>query len=210
MRTINLARFKAVIFDFDGVIVDSETMQARAWTRVARELGMHDCEVKVEQIAGRIDVELAAELFAGRDVQWCVRRKWSIDREMEDGGELRLVPGVEQFVRGLEGTHALAICSSCHPDVIARRLDRAGLRSAFRVVVGRTEGVPHKPAPDLYLRTLHELSVRAADACAIEDSPTGIVAAKAAGVHAIQLLHIGMPRAANADAWITGFDMRLG
>src|SRR5687767_7072882 len=136
MRMIDLARFRAVIFDFDGVIVDTETMQARAWTRVARELGMREREVTVEQIAGRIDTELAAELFAGRDVQWCVRRKWIIDREMEAGGELRLVPGVEHFVRHLAGTHTLAICSSCHPDVIARRLGTVGLRSAFRVVVG--------------------------------------------------------------------------
>jgi HAD superfamily hydrolase (TIGR01509 family) len=109
-------------------------------------------------------------------------------------------------VRGLSGTHALAICSSCHPDVIARRLERVGLRPSFRVVVGRTGGVPHKPAPDLYLRALAELRVRAADACAIEDSPTGVVAARAAGVYAIQLLRPGMPRAANADEWITGFD----
>src|SRR5688500_10821622 len=191
---IDLARFKAVIFDFDGVIADTETMQARAWTRVARELGMCECEVTVEQIAGRIDVELASELFPGRDVQWCVQRKWFIDREMEAGGEVRLVPGVGQFVRRLSRTHALAICSSCHADVIARRLERVGLRPAFRVVVGRTDDVPHKPAPDLYLRALAELRVRAEDACAIEDSPTGIVAAKAAGIYAIQLLHAGMPR----------------
>jgi HAD superfamily hydrolase (TIGR01509 family) len=82
------------------------------------------------------------------------------------------------------------------------------LSDAFRVVVGRTDGVPHKPAPDLYLMCLAELRIEARHACAIEDSPTGILAAKAAGIHAIQLLHPGMPRSVDADGWVHRFDHR--
>jgi beta-phosphoglucomutase-like phosphatase (HAD superfamily) len=198
----DLSRFRAVIFDFDGVIVDSETVQARAWTRVAREIGLLGRDISVAQIAGRIDCELAGQLFPGCDATRCMERKWQIEGEMEASGELRLVEGIEGLVSRLASTHVLAICSSCDPDLLARRLERTGLKSAFSVVVGRIDGLRHKPAPDLYLRVLAELEVNAGDACAIEDSPTGVAASKAAGVYAIQLLRPGMPRAAEADEWI--------
>jgi beta-phosphoglucomutase-like phosphatase (HAD superfamily) len=68
------------------------------------------------------------------------------------------------------------------------------------------QGLRHKPAPDLYLRAMQELGVEsAANACAIEDSPTGVAAAKAAGLYVIQLLHSGVPKSPAADEWIDGF-----
>ncbi|WP_428939306.1 HAD family hydrolase [Fontivita pretiosa] len=203
---IDLSRFRAVIFDFDGVIVDSETLQARAWTRVGRELGLGDCRIPVEQIAGRVDIELAPLLFPGHDPRRCVQRKWQIEAEMEAAGELRLVPGVDRFVRSLARTHRLAICSSCDVRQLRRRLEYVGLSSLFSVVVGRSDGVAHKPAPELYLRALAELGVGAGQACAIEDSETGVAAARAAGVYVIQLVHSGQPHAALADEWIASFE----
>jgi HAD superfamily hydrolase (TIGR01509 family) len=202
---VDLSRFRAVIFDFDGVIVDSESMQARAWTQVGRELGLVDCLISVEQIAGRLDIELAPRLFPGCDARRCVERKAQLETEVEAAGELRLVQGVDSLVRRLARTHRLAICSSCHDELLRRRLALVGMTRFFPVVVGRTDGVLHKPAPDLYLNALAGLGVGAADACAIEDSLTGVAAAKAAGLHVIQLVHPGLPRAADADQWITCF-----
>jgi HAD superfamily hydrolase (TIGR01509 family) len=187
------------------VLVDSETMQARAWTRIAEMFGCNGRQITVREIAGRMDVDLASELFPGCDVDRCVADKWRIDAELEAAGELRTVEGAERFVRALAGKHRLAICSSCRHELLARRVERFGLRSAFDVLVGRTEGERHKPAPDLYFRALAELGVSARDACAIEDSPPGIAAAKAAGLYAIQLVHPGMPRADEADEWIERF-----
>ena len=203
---LDLGKFRAVIFDFDGVIVDSESMQARAWTRVAAMVGHKDRQITIQQIAGQLDVNLAAELFPGCDASWCVREKWRIDAELEAAGELRTVDGIEPFVRAIAKTHRLAICSSCEHQLVARRLEQTGLRSRFAVVVGRTEEMRHKPAPDLYLRALARLELSAAEACAIEDSPTGIAAAKAAGLHVIQLVHPGIPRSADADHWIERFE----
>jgi HAD superfamily hydrolase (TIGR01509 family) len=157
-------------------------------------------EITAAQIAGRIDSELAIELFPGLDAARCAARKWEIDDEVE--AELHLVEGAAQLIRRLVNGHELAICSSCRPQLIERRLDRVGIRSSFRVIVGRIDEIPHKPAPDLYMRTLTRLGVSATNACAIEDSPTGVAAAKAAGIYTIQLLHPGLPRAAAADAWV--------
>jgi HAD superfamily hydrolase (TIGR01509 family) len=205
-RMVDLGRFRAVILDFDGVIVDSETLQARAWTCVARELGQSDRHITARDIAGRIDRELAAELFAGCDAFWCADRKRQIESEMLAAGELKQVAGVEDFLQCVARRHLLAICSSCDARLLERRLADLGLRSAFGVVVGRIDGLPHKPAPDLYLRALSQLDVPAGDACAIEDSITGVAAAKAAGIFTIQLVHADLPRADNADAWIERFD----
>src|SRR4051794_27016168 len=110
---LDLSRFRAVIFDFDGVIVDSEPLQARAWTRLGRELGMHDCDVSVEQIAGRIDADLAPQLFPAFDAARCVQRKAELEAQMVAAGELEPVEGVEELLRRLARTHRLAICSSC-------------------------------------------------------------------------------------------------
>ena len=118
-----------------------------------------------------------------------------------------MVEGVGEFVRRLARTHLLAVCSSCQHAVLVRRLNRTGLESAFRAVIGRSGGVPHKPAPDLYLRALTELAVAARDACAIEDSATGVAAAKAAGIHVVQLVHPNLPRSADADDWLDVSDL---
>jgi putative hydrolase of the HAD superfamily len=201
---LDLHRFRAVIFDFDGVIVDSESMQVRSWKQVAQAIG-RDCNVSLQQIAGRLDRELAGAMFPGCDADSCVREKAMIEQEMETRGELQSVAGVAQFLRSILATHRLAIASSCHRDVLNRRLTMLGLRNLFEVVVGRSDVLRHKPAPDLYLRALDDLALHATDACAIEDSPTGIDAAKAAGLYTIQLLHLGMPRVANADEVITRF-----
>jgi|SRR5688572_21416410 len=201
---LDLHRFRAVIFDFDGVIVDSESMQVRSWKQVAQTLG-RECNVSVQRIAGRLDREVAVELFAGCDADWCVREKAQTEQEMESRGELKLIHGVEPFIRSITTTHRLAIASSCHCDVLDRRLKMLGLHDTFEVVIGRTDGVRHKPAPDLYLRALESLKLNPIDACAIEDSSIGVAAARAAGLYAIQLLHPGMPRAGEADQVIERF-----
>jgi HAD superfamily hydrolase (TIGR01509 family) len=203
---VDLSRFRAVILDFDGVIVDSETVQARAWTRVARELGQSERLITARDIAGRIDRELAAELFPGCDAAPCAIRKAEFESEMLRAGELKLVPGVEAFLGRAASRHPLAICSSCNARLLERRLLDIGLRSTFGVVVGRIDGLPHKPAPDLYLRALEQLRIGVGEACAIEDSLTGVAAARAAGIFTIQLVHPDLPRADNADAWIKHFD----
>jgi beta-phosphoglucomutase-like phosphatase (HAD superfamily) len=176
----------------------------RSWKQVAQAMG-RDCDVSLQRIAGRLDRELAGELFPGCDAEWCVNEKARIEQEMESRGELKLIDGVERFTRLIGTRHRPAIASSCHRDVLHRRLRMLRLNDVFEVVVGRSDGVRHKPAPDLYLRALDELNVDARDACAIEDSPTGVAAGKAAGLYTIQLLHPGMPRAADADHVIDRF-----
>lgn len=203
---IDLSRFKAVIFDFDGVIVDSESLYTRAWLQLAQEMGVINSNICGGHVAGKIDRELVAEFFPSANHEYFLNRKWTIEAEMESRGLIQPVPGVVDLIERLRSTHILAICSSSHPDALRKRLKPTGLTDRFRVIRGRVEGLPHKPAPDLYLKTLTELDLHPREACAIEDSITGVAAAKAAGLFTIQFVQDGLPVAEDADAWITSFD----
>jgi len=195
---VDLSRFGAIIFDFDGVLVDSETLQARAWTRVAQELQLEKI-VTAQDIAGKIDEDIVYELFPREKAAWCRDRKWCVESEMVAAGELEAIADTVHFAQRMSRTHRLAICSSSRRENILNRLEPLGIAPLFHTIMGRRDGVPHKPAPDHYLLTLEALSLEAREACAIEDSPPGVAAAKAAGIFTIQLQHDYLPRAAAAD-----------
>ncbi|MDQ7053429.1 MAG: HAD family phosphatase [candidate division KSB1 bacterium] len=211
MKTINdpgnwLRRFSAVIFDFDGVIVDSEVLQARAWEQLARELGHDDLRVSAAQIAGRLDSQIARDLFGAEvDVAFCLQRKVVLQEALEARGELRFIPGVLELLPALHRTHTLAICSNSYEDRVEAFLKQHNLRRWFRVVVGYRDGLAPKPSPQPYVRTLQRLGMAADGACAIEDSPPGIEAAKQAGLFAIQLVRAGIEPSPLADVHITDY-----
>jgi beta-phosphoglucomutase-like phosphatase (HAD superfamily) len=109
---VSIDRFKAVIFDFDGVIVDSESVQARAWGMVAAELGVVGVSVTVGRIAGKLDRHIAPELFPGHDPVQCVRRKGRIQVELEEEGGVVCIEETLELAERIAGSHRLAICSS--------------------------------------------------------------------------------------------------
>lgn len=199
---LSIDRFKAVIFDFDGVIIDSETVQARAWGALAAELGLAETTVSIGQIAGKLDRHIAPELFPTYDPAHCVRRKHLIQLEMEEQGGVFCIEETLEFARRIGASHRLAICSSSRAERIREVLDLHNMTPCFEVIVGQLPGEECKPSPAPYLKTLRLLSLPPADACVIEDSPTGITAAKAAGLFTFQLLHDGMAPNPHADAVI--------
>ena len=196
---ISVARFNAFIFDFDGVLVDSEVLQARAWSRLAGELRL-GTTVQVHQIAGKLDRHIAPELFAGQDVNWCVTRKQVLEQELEEASGIPYIDASLDLARRLSTTHRLAICSSSSASRIRRMLDSRGVLPLFSAIVGQEPGEACKPSPEPYRKALRLLDVHAEQACALEDSLTGTTAAKAAGLYVIQLLHDGLPESPLADA----------
>lgn len=191
---LDLSRFRAVIFDFDGVLVDSETVQLEAWRKAARELGLSEESLDITRTAGRMDRHIVGELFPEPQAQACLKRKWEIQDEMENAGLLKPVPGAIELVQRLAKSHKLGIASSTWPIKIQRWLEKSELIGLFAAVVACGDQIACKPAPDCYQRALQMLGVKASEACAIEDSPTGLAAAKAAGIFTIQLLHPYMSR----------------
>jgi HAD superfamily hydrolase (TIGR01509 family) len=196
---MSIERFRAVIFDFDGVIIDSETVQARAWCAVAAELGLADAKVTVGQIAGKLDRHIAPQLFPDHDHAQCIRRKSQIQIELEEQVGIVYIDETLELAGRIAGAHRLAICSSSRAERIREVLRPKGIVDRFEVIVGQMAGEECKPSPAPYLKALRLLGLSAGEACAIEDSHTGITAAKGAGIYTVQLLHDGMTPSPLAD-----------
>jgi HAD superfamily hydrolase (TIGR01509 family) len=181
---------QAVVFDFDGLILDTErpyfTAWAEAWADHGCELdpaewavciGTHGGFDPYEALAARVTVPLAPpdELEAACDA-----------RALELIHAETVLPGVLDWLTAAPDLGlGVAIASSAPPHWVEGHLERLGLRHHFPVVSTRDGVLPAKPAPDLYLASCAGLGVDPGDAVAVEDSPNGIAAAKAAGMFCV-------------------------
>lgn len=182
-------RFTAVIFDMDGILIDSEPLHAQAWDKLFAELGLAGTHgMQYRNYVGVSDQvflhdfihkhqrrEPPAELLARKlhHLLHLIRKKRPI------------FPALPELIPALAQRYRLAVASSSSQSVIDVVLDVAGFRSYFPVTVGGDAVDQHKPDPAIYNLAVRKLGVPAAQCCAIEDSPPGITAAKAAGVTAI-------------------------
>ena len=181
----------AVIFDFDGVIVDTETPLFTAWQRVYEHFGVEPIALaEWADSLGRHDddpelLDPLARLQAAYDCPLDVEHVQDIRRALRDHAvdQLPTQPGV---VALLDSADALglpvAIASSSPPDWIERHLGQRGLLERFPIVSCAGDGVPGKPDPAVYLRAADALHVDARTCLAFEDSPHGTTAAKRAGM----------------------------
>lgn len=178
----------AVIFDLDGVLLDSE----RVWEEVRRGYvsrhGGHWQPDSQQRLMGMSTSEWAAYLSHDLGVK---RPPETVAAEViEEMGRryaehLPLLPGAVAAVRRLAGRWPLGLASSSPPRLIELALDRAGIADAFQVVIS-TEQVPRgKPAPDVYLEAAARLGVPPAACVAVEDSSNGVRSAAAAGMAVI-------------------------
>ena len=183
---------RAVVFDFDGTIVDTETPVFESWAETFRLAGTEPIALDVWlQSIGKADDEAL-------DVRAVLCDRLGIDElptELDDQRRtirnemlysLPVRSGVREWIdeaqrRGL----ALAIASSSPTDWVVPHLERLDLRDAFPVVSCADPGVPGKPDPRVYLSACSSLGVRPAHAVAIEDSATGATAAIAAGLRCV-------------------------
>jgi HAD superfamily hydrolase (TIGR01509 family) len=211
---------RAVFFDMDGLLIDSEPL----W---------HEAEIHGFGLAGlRLTAEQCLET-TGLRVDEVVRFRWAerpwetpsqetvtaaiVERLValvhEKGVLKRGVPEALDFARrsGLR----MALASSSPYVIIDAVLDTFGLRSAFEVIHSAEEEERGKPEPDVYLTAARKLGVDPKRSLALEDSPNGVLAAKAAGMKCIAVpepVHRHDPRLLRADAvidWLGDFDADL-
>jgi HAD superfamily hydrolase (TIGR01509 family) len=177
---------KALVFDFDGLILDTEEPVYRSWLELYRAHGEDLPFDRWIQIVGSsnaaFDPRGHLETRLGRALtQEALDQR--IARRTQLVLEQPVLPGVSDLIdaavaRGLK----LGVASSSSCEWVNGHLDRVGLRGRFTCIRCRDDVAAVKPAPDLYLSALECLGVRAQDAIAIEDSPNGIAAARAAGM----------------------------
>ena len=137
-------------------------------------------------VGGVDDREFLAELFAERGItggkidDW-VRRKQVLTVQLLKDAP-RLYPGVAELIQKLHGRARMAVVSGTWRENIKTVLDAAGLVDSFDLIVGKEDVTAVKPAPDAYHLALKRLRLVAKSAVAVEDSPTGLAAARAAGI----------------------------
>jgi HAD superfamily hydrolase (TIGR01509 family) len=193
----------AVIFDLDGVLVDSERRWNGAKEALVREAGGRWLEEAPRTMMGMSSLEWSAYL---RDDLAVPMEAAEISREvvrrMEAGyrEELPLLPGANEAVRALAARWPLGLASSANRVVIDLVLELAGFGDAFRVTVSSEEVERGKPAPDVYLAAARGLGVDPAGCVAIEDSSSGLRAAAAAGMTVIAVPNPHYPPHADALA----------
>jgi beta-phosphoglucomutase family hydrolase len=184
-----LADGLALLFDLDGVIVDSNPVHREAWAVFNRRYGLETTPAMLERMYGKRNDQIIRDYFGDglgpEEVATRGRAKEEVYREMAASRiEQMLVPGLRAFLDRY-GAAPMAVASNAEPENVAFVLDRAGLRPYFRAVVDGHQAIHPKPHPDIYLRAAALLEVAPANCIVIEDSPTGVAAAKAAGMRVI-------------------------
>lgn len=183
----------AVLFDFDGVIADTENIHIAAWERTFALIGW---DIPPEVCARSVEEDdrvFLRSLFeekgiANGDVSGWTARKQSFTIEMLASCP-RVYPGLVDLVRSFDGQRTLAVVSGTWRDNVTTVLLASGLADAFLVIVAKEDVQNPKPEPDGYLLALERLGIPADSAIALEDSPTGLNAARAAGIPVVAVGH---------------------
>jgi beta-phosphoglucomutase len=181
----------ALIFDMDGVIVNSNPLHREAWTEFNRRHGLATTDDMIERMYGRRNDQIVRDFFgaglADGEVSAYGAAKEEIYRDML-GSRIAeaLVPGLRAFL-DLYRRAPLAVATNAEPENVDFVLDRAGLRPYFRVVVDGHQVSQPKPHPEIYLRAASLLEIPPSDCIVLEDSHTGVAAARAAGMRVIGL-----------------------
>jgi HAD superfamily hydrolase (TIGR01509 family) len=188
----------AVIFDLDGVILDSEELWNEVREGLARKRGGRWSEQAQADMMGMSSVEWSRYLH---DVVGLPDPPEEINREVVHGmlerysRQLPLIGGSVDAVQRMAARRPLGLASSSNRELIDRALEVAGLAPYFRVTVSSEEVERGKPAPDVYLEAARRLEVEPSRAAAIEDSASGIRSAHAAGMYVVAIPNRAFPPA---------------
>ena len=179
----------ALIFDMDGVIIDSNPLHRQAWAAFNRRYGLETTEAMQRRMYGKRNDQIVRDYFgegiSPEEVEARGRAKERLYREMLAGRtEEMLVPGLREFLERYRDL-PMGVGSNAEPENIALVLDETGLRGYFRAVVDGHQVRHPKPDPEVYLRVAELLETDPAECIVFEDSHSGAAAAVAAGMRVI-------------------------
>ena len=184
--------YEAILFDFDGVLMDSEPVHYECWKEVLEPLGIRiDWPQYVAHCVGASEPatmdyysQLGEPPFDADEIRARYPLKQELFRARMER-ELPFVPGIREFLASLDGRYKLAVVSSSSRAELVPLLDRGGILDCFPALVFGEDVTRHKPAPDPYLLAARKLDVRTA--LVAEDSDAGMESARRAGFDAVRI-----------------------
>ena len=183
-------RFRAVIFDLDGTIVDNMALHAEAFTVFAERHGLPPLTAADRaKLDGRRNSEIFPVLF-GREMP---RDEWLAYEHEKEGlyrklsrGRLTVVAGLQALLGRLAARRVAVALATSAPELnVAHTLNEVGLTAAFPIVVRGDQVARGKPAPDVFLEASRQLGVPPEGCVVFEDAPMGVAAARAAGMRVV-------------------------
>jgi beta-phosphoglucomutase len=205
------SEIRAIVFDMDGVLIDSHPVHRAAWREFLRSLSVDVTEPDLSFIlegGTRTDIlrHFLGDLPQAELMEYG-RRKDEIFRSLEH--EIRPAPGVLAFLRELERAGLVrAVATSASEIRTASTIERMGLGGYFDAVITAADVVTGKPHPRVYQLACERMNVRTGNALAFDDAPAGVVAARAADLRCIGVSSHGTAQSlldAGAERVIGGF-----
>lgn len=192
---------KAIIFDMDGVLIDSEAQHARAALNVFRRHGANPDVHYHDQFVGGSTKHMIETAI--KDFHFSISlEELQNEVEAEQKAILKsegytISPGIEELLKNLyqNGYHT-AVASSSSPAEIEKAVKALGIKKYFKKLISSAQAKHPKPAPDTFLFALKELGIKADEAMVVEDSELGVEAAKAAGISCVGYVN---PNSGNQD-----------
>jgi len=181
---------EAVVFDLDGVLLDSEQVWDDAREQLAKERGGHWHAQAQRDMMGMSSTEWSRYMH---ETVGLPEPPEEINREVVERlsatyrEQLPALPGARAAVERLAARWPLGLASSSNRELIDLALELLGVQHLFAATVSSEEVARGKPAPDVYLEAARRLEVDPANAAAVEDSNNGILAAKAAGMRVLAI-----------------------
>ncbi|HWB19620.1 MAG TPA: HAD family phosphatase [Phycisphaerales bacterium] len=189
----------AVIFDMDGVLIDSYQAHMESWVQTAREHEIHIDEGKFASRFGRTSREIIASYWQGRslgdsEILAIDDRKEAAFREIIRH-QVPVMPGAKALIEELKrASFLIAIGSSGPPENVELAINGLEIRNSLSAVVTGRDVRKGKPDPQVFLLAADRMSVDPGKCVVVEDAPPGIQAARAAGMKCIALLSTGRKR----------------
>lgn len=201
---------KSLIFDFDGLIMDTETAEVEGWQEVYRQYGQEfPLKIWVREVVGSTSANFDPAVYLtsliGQQVDSAVLHARTRAVRLAKQAVLSPMPGVIEIIQAAQDLDlSLAIASSSGHEWVEGYLRQLGILSAFGVIKCREDVKQVKPHPDLFLAVLQALELNPEEALVFEDSPNGILAAKRAGLRVV-----AVPNPVTVHGDMDGADLRL-
>jgi len=192
MSNNKMKNIKAIIFDMDGVILDSESISDITWRKAAEEKGLsvNDEILNACRGSNKNDTIQTLKKYYGSDFdsEAFLKRTSELFHEIEEKDGIPLLPYAKEILEYLKPRYRLALASSTRGPTVERQLRAAGVIDFFET---RTTGemVEHsKPNPEIYLMACKSIGMNPEDCAAVEDSLNGIRSAYAAGLKPVMVI----------------------